>query len=148
MVLSTLIAGGAVLGLLAAGRAQPEEADQFAPARELVERVVAEIRANDTDGAFALARPHWPIPEEEIDEVQEKTARQRRMLASRFGKSLGIERVRRETIGDRFVRYTYLERFERHAIVWRFVMYRPADEWIVNAVRWDDQIEALFEAPR
>lgn len=39
---------------------------------------------------------------------------------------------------------TYIGKFERHIVRWVFTFYRPKDQWMVNAITWDDDIDALF----
>ena len=42
------------------------------------------------------------------------------------------------------MRVTYIEKLEVHLIRCVVTFYRPGDEWLVNAIFWDDDIDALF----
>ena len=61
-----------------------------------------------------------------------------------FGETVGINLVKEQLVADSLVRITYIERFERHLIRWNFTFYRPKSQWVVNAIVWDDDVDALF----
>lgn len=102
------------------------------------------IRTGELEKAVETVRPYWPLPKHEIDLMVYSYNQQRGVLAERFGRSLGVDFLRTETIGDIFERHLYTERFERHAVVWFIVYYSNGSSWIVNQFGFTDQIETLF----
>lgn len=113
-------------------------------ARALADAAMERIAARDLRGAFALLAERWPLAEEEISGLVERSERQRAALEQRFGAPLGVAFVRQDAVDDTFVRFTYLEKFAHHALVWELYFYRPEDTWLVNGVVWNDEIGRLF----
>jgi hypothetical protein len=127
-------------GLAAAAGLESEgEAEQFLNA------FTAQLLAEDFDEAFDSIRPHWPIPGEEIDGIVDTISRQWPAAKARFGDGVGIELVKKQSIGKSLLRYYYLHKFESHAIFWRIDLYKPTNEWKVNAVIFLDSLDALFD---
>lgn len=117
-------------------------------ARALADQALELVVAGDFDSAFGVLKPHWPLPQSEIDMLVMQTVKQRGMAESRFGKSLGYELVKSERISESLLRLTYLEIVENTPIRWRFLFYRPDDVWQVNAVLWDDQVIGMCSHDR
>lgn len=95
--------------------------------------------------AFDMMIEHWPLPKEEIQNLAYQTKSQLTMVASRFGSVTGTEFIRSDEIGESYRRFIYIQKFERHATRWMIVFYKPREEWVVNAVYWDDKTTALFD---
>lgn len=95
--------------------------------------------------AFNSAKPYWPIPPVEIDSIVNKINQQWPLVNQRFGKAIGTEFIRKETIGKSFVRYYYLHKFQNHAIYWRIGFYKPSKEWKINSVVFLDSLDILYE---
>jgi hypothetical protein len=115
-----------------------------ADTRALADAFMKLVAAGKVDDAFELVRPQWPIPQNEINTVKDKTGQQRKMVETRFGDILGSAFIREEKVSDFIVRYTYVEKRDVHLIRWLITFYRPLDTWKVNAIKWDDDISALF----
>jgi len=103
------------------------------------------VVVDEVDAAFQLLKPYWLFPENEWTQVQIETNQKMEMIEPRFGDSLGYVFVREEIVKDTVLRLIYIQMRERHLIRWRFVFYKPNDMWILNACKWDDNIEALFD---
>jgi len=95
--------------------------------------------------AFTFLRTYWPIPDNEIDEVQTKSIKSLNMVEERFGKTQGILKVKEETIKDIAIRETYLVQFEKTAIRLKFTYYKTPKGWIVNSFSWDDDFDKEFK---
>ncbi len=112
-------------------------------------KVVCQTAA-DTFGAgkaresFLYLKEFWPLPPEEIDNLSYQTESQLKMVSERFGKILGADFVSTKKAGTSFVQHTYIGKFEKHAVRYMCVFYKPKNEWVVNAIIWDDQTPALF----
>lgn len=113
--------------------------------RQLADRIVAHFVKKEFKEGLALAKPHWPLPEVEIDGLANQITSQWPIVDQRFGVSTGKEFIREEKLGNSFIRYYYLHKFQNHAIYWLITFYRPTDKWKVNGVNFKDDLESLFQ---
>jgi hypothetical protein len=88
---------------------------------------------------------YWPLPQDEIDGLEEKTVKYLNLLSDRFGKTQGAIKVKNETISDIATRETYIVRYEKSAIRLIFTYYKNDNGWIVNAFKWDDSFTEEFK---
>lgn len=95
--------------------------------------------------AFQKVKPYWPLPEAEIDNLAYTTESQLTMVEGRFGNLNGHEYIQSNRIGTSYVRYIYIQKFTNHATRWLIMFYRPLDEWKINAIMFDDNLETLFD---
>jgi hypothetical protein len=95
--------------------------------------------------AFNSAKPYWPIPSVEIDGIVNKINQQWPIISQRFGKPMGVEYIRKETIGKSFIRYYYLHKFTNHAIYWQLDYYKANKNWKLDKVLFKDDLDVLFE---
>jgi hypothetical protein len=112
--------------------------------KALCSAVAAKMGAGDSDAAFDLLSPNWPLPPEELKQLAYQTKSKLEMVGSRFGAPLGSEFVRSEAAATSFVRHHYLVKFEKHALRLSCTFYKPKDSWIVNTVTWDDSPDQLL----
>lgn len=111
---------------------------------ELSLSVMAFFFEEQYSDAFDLLKKYWPLPDNEINLLEEKTIKMMNTVSQRFGKSIDYIRVRREAITDIASRETYLLRFDNTAIRVIFTYYLNSEGWIVNAFKWDDSFEQEF----
>lgn len=141
---------GATIGLaLLAAATSPAQAPGLASiedAKRLAESALVEVTKGEVQKGFAVLEAHWPLPKNELDLLVLQTVQQRALIASRFGKSLGIRFASEATVADTLYRATYLEKFENTCIRWTFVFYKADSSWQVNRVGWDDKVHELVEA--
>ncbi|MGM0442478.1 MAG: hypothetical protein ACQEQC_08685 [Elusimicrobiota bacterium] len=116
-----------------------------AQTRRFGDKIVEEFTSGNISESFEIAKEHWPMPAEELDNLSSQTEAQIKQLRPRFGDIVGKEFIRREKLGDSFLRYQYIIKFENHAIRWILIFYRPKGEWVLNQLNWDDKIERLFD---
>lgn len=115
------------------------------PDTEGMSKKVTELFSqNKISQAFDALRPYWPLAENEIDAVEEKTLKYMNLIVDRFGPSIGIVKVKTETIADIAIRETYLIRYEYTAIRVKIIYYQNKDGWIVNSFKWDDTFSEEF----
>ncbi len=88
---------------------------------------------------------YWPIPQNEIDGLEEKTIKYMNVLDERFGKKIGTLKVNHETIKDVAIRETYLIRYERAAVRLLFTYYKSDMGWTVYSFSWDDSFTEEFK---
>jgi hypothetical protein len=115
-------------------------------ARTLLDGAMASVAKDDVRGAFSKLKPYWlGIPDAEIEVMIGKLADQRRLIAPRFGKSLGTQFVSQKAVADTAAYFLYIEKYEKHLVRWHFYFYRPKDRWQFNSVNFDDRIQGLFD---
>jgi len=110
-----------------------------------VEEFMELIGVDEVDEAFQILKPYWIFPENEWTQLQIETSQKMVMVKPRLGQTVGYDFVGAETVGDTVLRLIYIQKLERHLIRWIFIFYKPYDRWILNACRWNDEIEALFD---
>ncbi|MBL7899716.1 MAG: hypothetical protein JNJ99_14350 [Crocinitomicaceae bacterium] len=111
---------------------------------KLSKDVVILFKDNEFAEAFDLLESYWPLPKNEIENLEEKTIVMMNTIRNRFGKVIDYVRVKKEIIGDVATRETYLLCFENTAIRMIFTYYRNLDGWILNAFKWDDSFTDEF----
>jgi len=126
-------------------QAQSESLDDI-PATEALSKKVTELFSqNKVAPSFDALRLFWPLPDNEIDALEEKTLKYMNLIVDRFGPSIGIVKLKTETIADIAIRETYLVRYEYTAIRLKFTYYQNEDGWIVNSFKWDDTFSEEFQ---
>ena len=113
--------------------------------QELSQKIVLLFSQNKISESFKQLKPYWPMPENEIESLEEKTLKYLNLIEERFGKPIGTLKVKNETISDIAIRETYLIRYENTAIRVIFTYYRNENGWIVNAFKWDDSFTEEFK---
>ena len=112
---------------------------------ELSNKVVSLFNDNKISESFDQLSPYWPMPQNELESIEEKTIKYLNIIEQRFGKSIGTIKVKNETISDIAIRETYLIRYENTAIRLIFTYYKNNNGWIVNAFKWDDSFTEEFK---
>ena len=125
--------------------AQKQTIKDLNTAKEISKKVSSLFVENKIEEAFSLLSPYWPLPQNEIDGVQNKTIKYLNMFQNRFGKPIGSVKVKEQHILDIIIRETYLIRFEFTAIRLQFTYYKNDKGWIVNAFKWDDTFSEEFK---
>lgn len=118
--------------------------DTVEETEKLSKDVVLLFKDGEFAEAFDLLETYWPLPKNEIENLEEKTIVMMNTISNRFGKVIDYVRVRKEIIGDVATRETYLLCFENTAIRMIFTYYRNLDGWILNAFKWDDSFTDEF----
>lgn len=113
--------------------------------QELSKTVVGLFEKNKISQSFELMTPYWPLPENELISLEEKTIKYLNIIDERFGESIGNLKVKNETISDIAIRETYLIRYENTAIRVIFTYYKNDNGWIINAFKWDDSYDEEFK---
>jgi len=113
--------------------------------QELSKKVVELFSENKIAKSFDELTPYWPLPQNEIESIEEKTIKYLNIIEQRFGKSIGTVKVKNEKINTIALRETYLIRYENTAIRLKFTYYKNNNGWIVNAFKWDDSFTEEFE---
>ena len=134
-----------ILSLLSLGVfAQKKSLTNVTETQELSKKVVDLFSQNKVSEAFAEMTPFWPMPQNELDNLEEKTIQYLNLLETRFGKRIDKIKIREEKISDIAIRETFILRYSFSAIRLIFTYYKNEDGWIVNAFKWDDSFTEEF----
>ena len=118
--------------------AQKKVLKDVAATQELSKKVSSLFKENKISEVFAELTPYWPMPQNELDAMEQKTLSQLAIVKERFGSSFGFVKVKNETITDFVIRETYLVKYENAAIRLMITYYKNEKGWIVNGFKWDD----------
>lgn len=113
--------------------------------QELSKKIVNLFDENKISESFDQLSSYWPMPENELNVIEEKTIKYMNIVEQRYGKSIGTLKVKNETISDIAIRETYIIRYEKAAIRIIFTYYKNNNGWIINAFKWDDSFEEEFK---
>lgn len=125
--------------------AQEKTLTNVKEAKELSVRCSNLFKDNKIGDFFKVLRPYWPLPENEIGSLEEKTIQYMNILQGRFGKVEGVVKLKEETIGDFAIKETYILRFENSAIRLMYTYYKNKNGWILNTFKWDDSFFEEFK---
>ncbi|AKQ47093.1 hypothetical protein TH63_17930 [Rufibacter radiotolerans] len=116
-----------------------------AQTEQLSKKVAELFNSNKISESFQELSSYWPIPENELEGLEEKTIKYLNLLNERFGEPIGALKVRTESISDIALKETYLVRYQNSAIRLIFTYYKNSNGWIVNAFKWDDSFTDEFK---
>ena len=145
MIVKNIIA----VALLGISFARIEAQDKFMnssnEAKDVSQRVTQLFKENNAHEAIAIIKPYWPLPQNEIDGLEEKTIMSLNLISARFGKAEGIIKINEEAIKDFAMRETYFVKYQNTAIRLIFVYYKNEKGWILNSFKWDDNFTQEFK---
>ena len=95
--------------------------------------------------AFIALKGYWPLPENEIDQLEMSTIKQFNIVADRFGEITSVDFVKDTRAGNFLFKKTYILRFQRHLIKIYFIYYNNSEGWQLNSFQWNDEIDDLFD---
>jgi len=113
--------------------------------KALADKMVNHFIKKEFTQGMAVAKPHWPLPKVELDNLIKQIEKQWPIVDKRFGQAVGSELIHDQKIGDSFLRYYYLHKFKNHAIYWKITFYKPEDNWVVNGVSFKDNLDILYK---
>lgn len=113
---------------------------------KLISKDVAQLfKENKINEAFIKIKAYWPLPENEIDNLESKTIQSMNLVAERFGNSEQIVKVSEQNIKETAFREVYLVKYENTALRLIFTYYKNNTGWIINAFKWDDIFTEEFK---
>lgn len=107
--------------------------------------VVQLFKENKINDSFKILKKYWPIPENEIDNLESQTIQSMNLISQRYGNAEGIVKSGEQNIKDTGFRETYLIKFENTAIRFVFTYYKNNKGWILNAFKWDSDFDEEFK---
>jgi len=135
---------GLLVGILMCFNSNAEALQTLEQTKNLCSNAVESLSKNQVSESFDILRPHWPMPKEELDNLSYQTKTQLATVSSRFGNMIGSDFIKTQEAGSSFIQHTYVVKYEKHALRYVCLFYKPKQEWVVNAVYWDDQTPMLF----
>lgn len=103
------------------------------------------FKDNKINKAFSKMKVYWPLPENELENMETKTIQSMNLVAERFGKTEDIVKISEQNIKETAFRETYFIKFEYTAIRFIFTYYKNKNGWILNGFKWDDNFTDEFE---
>lgn len=125
--------------------AQKKVLKDVAATQELSKKTTSLFSEYKITDLFKELIQYWPIPDNEVDLLEQKTLTQLNVIKDRFGKPIGIAKVNEETVLDFGIRETYLIRYENTALRLIITYYRNDKGWIINTFKWDDSFSLEFK---
>lgn len=122
-----------------------ESISEATQTREICAEAAALLGSGESDKAYDVLLPFWPLPKEEVQNLGYQTRSQLAMVSDRFGTVIGAEYASSKAVGDSLIKHNFLIKYEKHALRFSCVFYKPRDRWYVNAVTWDDKPHSLLE---
>ena len=133
---------GVALGVMA----QPTTIKTLKDVHKLSESVLQKIVEGQSENAFDLLQPHWPLDAAQISNLGKTTAEQIPMLEEQFGKVVGYEFVSSEELGTFGYLEQYVIKYEQSALRFYIIFYNSGSGWLVNSLYWDDGWDNFFKA--
>jgi hypothetical protein len=113
---------------------------------KLISKNVAQLfKENKINEVFMKIKTYWPLPENEIDNLESKTIQSLNLVAERFGNSEDIVKVSEQNIKETAFREIYLIKYEKTALRLIFTYYRNNNGWMINGFKWDDSFTEEFK---
>lgn len=109
------------------------------------EKIAQMFTENRVSDIFEALSSYWPMPQNEIDQIEEKTIKYINLIQDRYGKTLEYQWIKTESIQDFALRETYIIRFDKSALRIVFTYYRNNKGWLVNAFKWDELFAEEFK---
>ncbi|MFC4818087.1 hypothetical protein [Flavobacterium sp. GCM10023249] len=103
------------------------------------------FKENKLNDFFKELRAYWPLPENEIGSLEDKTIQYMNLLKDRFGATEGVVKIKEEVISDFAIKETYILRFENSAVRLIYVYYKNKKGWVINMFKWDDSFTEEFK---
>lgn len=110
----------------------------------LTDQAMKLFTSGDFRGGINLLRPYTIIQETDLASMVAQAEIQMPTMSARYGKSLGYELLRNDTVSDSLIQVVYLQRLEKQAVVWRFILYRGSNGWLINTLNYADDAAAAF----
>jgi hypothetical protein len=127
--------------------AQTKALENPAAAHAQATKVTSLLVEHKFTEAFDMLKDYWPLEGYQIDGLRQTTAKQIPLLEESFGKLLGSEFVRSETLGTFGHVEFFVLKYEKNALRLYFTYYNGGNGWLINSVQWDDRWDYLFLQP-
>lgn len=112
--------------------------------KELCDSFMEKIADGKLKSAFALLKPHFPIDEQNLNNLLVQAEGHIPTFKAKYGEMLGFELVKKQEAKDLFMELTYVMKFEISAVRWVFMFYKPKKNWIVNMIHYDEKQDLIF----
>lgn len=96
------------------------------------------FKENKINEAFIKIKIYWPLPANEIDNMETKTIQSMNLVAQRYGNAEEIVKVTEQNIKETAFREIYLIKYDYTALRLIFTYYKNSKGWTINSFKWDD----------
>lgn len=94
---------------------------------------------------FDDMKKYWPIPEEKIDDMKNKTLQFKDMITQSYGNPVDVIKISDENLSNAAYRESYYLRYERSALRTIFIYYNNGTGWVLSSFEWDDKFTEEFK---
>ena len=115
---------GAILLMFSLSLPAAEPLQNKKAMQSLVETVMKDVGQGKLREGMVRLTPYVLFPASEMDAQLSQVERQMPMVLERYGKPMGYDLIKVESVGNSLIQYAYLQKFEKHALVWRFIFYQ------------------------
>lgn len=114
-------------------------------AKKLSERVCDLFYKDSISLAFKEMKVYWPLQDDEIEELKDKTIKSLNLIDNIYGYKIGPVKISESSIKDIAYKETYFLRYENSALRIIFKYYNTGHGWILNGFKWDDEYSTEFK---
>ncbi|MGK0390244.1 MAG: hypothetical protein ACI94Y_002995 [Maribacter sp.] len=108
MILRTTICSFLLIVTTILNAQSPYQLESPEECRELSKKAMVLFEENKISDAFKKLGNHWPVPENEADNLETKTIKYMSLLIDNFGYPIGNTKTSEQKITDIAIRETYL----------------------------------------
>ena len=112
---------------------------------ELSKKITTLLKEEKISDAFIELEKYWPVSQDQMDAFRDKTIQDFSLVKQKYGSTIGIEKIREETILDFGIRETYFIKYQKSPIRIIFSYYKNNEGWIINGFSWDDAFVNEFK---
>jgi len=129
----------------ASSRAQVKYLASADEVRAFTKKTSLLLKDNNTTEFFKVMKQYWPMPENELANLEEKTIKGFNLIAPRFGKVEDVVKIKEETIKDLGLRETYFIKYQYSVVRLIYTYYRNNNGWTINGFKWDTEFSNEFQ---
>jgi hypothetical protein len=111
------------------------------------EHFLRKVTTQDSDAAFDQLFAGSGFAESKPQDLVTLKS-QTKMAMGLYGTPLGLEKIWEEDLSPSLKRLVYLQKFEKYPVVWEFYFYKPKDRWVINTLKFQDQVSPLVGAKK
>ena len=113
--------------------------------REMADKTTRLFKEMKFHEMYSYMKNYWPIPEAEIDNLENQTKSISLVILPRYGSTVGYLKLKEQRLKDFAIKITYIVLFEKHAVRITYIFYNSGKGWILNSFKWDDNFKEEFE---
>jgi hypothetical protein len=109
----------------------------------MVEQFLQQVTTSQSDQAFDKLFAGSGFAEQKPQELA-MVKTQTKSAMSLYGKPIGFEKIREDDLSPSVKRLVYVQKFEGLPVAWEFYFYKPHEAWLINTIRFKDQVASIL----